>query len=157
MFAARAHDPERPVGRGGLCKCLANWTARRRGSVHVVFDGPVPREGLYGKIVTDTVRVDFSGPNVSADDAIQKILEEHTGARHLIVVSSDREVGGAARRRGAKVMKSDEFWAQVMRDLSRPVRRSLEPPEKRRGLTDADTDRWLQDFGYEPPAPDANE
>ncbi|MBL8879827.1 MAG: NYN domain-containing protein [Phycisphaerales bacterium] len=151
LFAAQAHDPERPIGRSALCKSIGEWAAQKRAAVEIVFDGPAPRDGLLEQIAADGVRVTFSGAGVSADDAIRRILELHSGTRHLLVVSTDREVAAAARRRGATTRKSDEFWPALVAQLAQPPRPRLEPPEKRRGLSEHEAEQWLRDFGLDQP------
>lgn len=150
MFAAQAYDPERPIGRGALCRIVGLWANRRRVRAQVVFDGPAPQGPLFDQIAADGVTVAFSGAGLSADEKIARILERHSGSRHLLVVSSDREIAAAARRRGAASIKSDEFWSGVRRELARPTPPPMEPPEKERGLGDAETDRWLRNFGFDP-------
>jgi hypothetical protein len=99
------------------------------------------------------VRVTYSG-SATADDALIAILAADSAARRLVVVSTDREIQAAARRRRAKPVRSDEFWAQVQRDLARPDRVPLEPPEKRAGLTPAEGAAWLRELGLAPDAGD---
>ena len=147
LFAARDADPERPPSRSTLCFRLGQWARRTGEKVAVVFDGPAPTEALARQTSDPDVAVRYSGAGVSADEVLAKAIEADSAARLLVVVSSDREVARAARRRRAKTMRSDAFWAQVGRELARPERRPLEPPEKRRGVDAADTERWLRELG----------
>jgi hypothetical protein len=157
MFAAQAQDPERPIGRGALARIIGIWANRRGVKTQVVFDGPPPQGPLFDQIAADGVTVAFSGSGVSADERIARILERHSGPRHLVVVSSDREIAAAARRRGAASLKSDEFWAGIRRELARPNPPQLEPPEKQGGLSGPETDRWLKDLGFESPPSDQDD
>jgi predicted RNA-binding protein with PIN domain len=147
LFAARDEDPERPIGRSKLCEILGRWACRRGQKVHVVFDGPAPTAGLAEQIGDPSIAVDYSGSGVSADARLRDILEGDSAARRLLVVSSDREIVRAAKRRRACPVASDEFWNMVQRDLSQPERESLEPPEKRRGLGPGVGEDWLRELG----------
>lgn len=152
LFAARdVEDPERPLGRSKLCEMLGRWARRRGEKVHVVFDGPAPTPGLARQIGDPDIAVDYSGGGVSADARLIEILERDSAARRLLVVSSDREIRRAAKRRRARAIRSDVFWSALKRDLSRPVVRPLEPPEKGRGLGPDATERWLREFGLDEP------
>ncbi len=146
LFAARDADPERPVGRSRLGQILASWSLCTREPVHIVFDGPAPASALAEQIVGDTIRVSFSGAGVPADDVVIREINASTAPRRLIVVSSDRVVALSARRRRCIAMRSDDFWQQVLADLSRPRPRPL-PPQRLHGLSREESDRWAKEFG----------
>jgi predicted RNA-binding protein with PIN domain len=155
LFAARDADPERPPSRSTLCLRLGQWARRTGENVTVIFDGPAPRGDVARQIRDPNIMVDYSGAGVSADDALTSTIEGHSAARSLVVVSSDREIARVARRRRARAVRSDDFWAAVQRDLARPRRRPLEPKEKRHGLRPADTERWLRELGLHGDPPGA--
>jgi len=149
--ARRASDASTPLmGQSMLCDTLGHWARRFRQDVHIVFDGPEPDAQRARQIGHPALRVTFSGAGVPADTVIQTMLESDPAARRLIVVSSDRAVVRAARRRRATPAGVEEFWARVQRDLSRPLRSAArEPAEKRAGLTPGATQQWLEEFGFE--------
>lgn len=147
LFAAQdTGDPDHVIGRSGLCNALGAWARRKNERVHVVFDGPAPSAGLAEQIGHAAIRVSYSGAGVSADDVIVGILDSDSAARRLLVVSSDREIRAAARRRRARDIRSDEFWVRVRRDLARKPRESVEPREKRDGLAPQEAQEWLKRF-----------
>ncbi len=151
LFAAQAAgDPDHRLGRDGLCAALSAWALRMRQRVRVVFDGPAPSEGFQAQLARDAVEVSFSGAGVSADEALIDLLARDSAARRIAVVSSDREIARAARRRRARPMKSEAFWARLQDDLQRPARLpNPEPREKRAGLSANATDHWLRELGLE--------
>ena len=155
LFAARDSDPERPPSRSTLCLRLGQWARRTGEQVAIVFDGPRPQEPLARQISDPDVAASYSGAGVSADEVLARSVATDSAARRLLVVSSDREIVRVARRRRAKTMRSDAFWAMLQRDLGRPTPKPLEPPEKRQGLLPADTERWLRELGLEESGPDA--
>ncbi len=155
LFAALEIDPERPPSRSTLCWFLGQWARRTGEKVAVIFDGPEPTQALAGQISDPDVVVTYSGSGVSADDVLARTIDADSAARRLVVVSTDREVARSARRRKAKSVRSDAFWAMLQRDLAREQPKPLEPPEKRRGLRPADTERWLRELGLDGGQPDA--
>ena len=133
-----------------LCNVLGEWAARRGERVHVVFDGRAPEKDLASQIGNSDIQVTYSG-RITADAALIQMLETDSAARRVLVVSSDREIARAAKRRRARAMRSDEFWALVKQDLSRPLPRRVEPLEKERGLDPSATAEWLREFGLAQP------
>ena len=156
LFAALENDPERPPSRSTLCRLLGQWARRTGEKVAIVFDGPAPPPALARQTGNPDVAVSYSGGGVSADDVLTRAINAHSAPRLVLVVSSDREVARVARRRKAKTVRSDTFWTTVLRDLTRPQRQSLEPPEKRHGLESDATEGWLREFGLENGQPEAD-
>ncbi|MFN0135874.1 MAG: NYN domain-containing protein [Phycisphaerae bacterium] len=150
QHAAFDAQPELPVGRVMMCQILGSWASRSAERITVVFDGPSPEGDLLRQFGDSFVTVRFSGHGVSADSVIAQLVEGDSAPRRLVVVSTDRQVAKAARRRRAKAERSDDFWARVTRDLARPRPESLEPPEKRRGVSDAEsTGEWMRKLGFD--------
>lgn len=145
-------DPDRPIGRSGLCRELGGWAERKRENVLVVFDGPAPPRGLAEQIADPRIEVRYSG-RVSADEVLIEILDTHSAARRLIVVSTDRRIAAAARRRRARSVRSDEFWIQLVRDLAARPPRAREPREKAQGLDPEGRRHWLREFGLDQGGP----
>jgi hypothetical protein len=104
---------------------------------------------LARQIRDPDVAVNYSGAGISADKVLTEAIEAGSAARLLVVVSSDREIARAARRRKARTTRSDVFWAMVQRDLARSRPRPSEPPEKRRGLRPGEAARWLSELGLD--------
>jgi predicted RNA-binding protein with PIN domain len=138
------------IGRSMLCDTVGEWARRRAERVHVVFDGPAPNEALAKQIGHRAIKISYSGAGVTADAVLARVIQQDSAARHTIVVSSDKEVVRAARRRRAKTVPSRAFWVAITRDLDRPERPPVaEPREKEVGLSPEATDQWLQEFGLE--------
>lgn len=156
LHTVRACDPQHPPSRASLCLWLAEWGRRKRTRIAIVFDGPRPRGAAAQQIGESGISVEFSGAGITADAVIIEKLNQDSAARRLTVISTDRAIARAARRRKAKAERSDEFWQRVVRDLAKPVRRRpREPSEKREGLTDEASRAWLAEFGFaEPPDED---
>jgi len=138
------------LSEAGLCHTLARTTwAAAGGPVTVVADG---RPKPLGVAESPAASVDlvYAGSHRSADDLIIDLINAHSAPRRLTVVSSDRVIRAAARRRRARDMTSDEFIDRLCHQLrkhaagppatSRPSVGPL-PPEL--------VNRWKRAFGFE--------
>ncbi|MCL2701699.1 MAG: NYN domain-containing protein [Phycisphaerae bacterium] len=119
-------------------------------AVTVVFDGPAPQGALAKQIQTPGVRVLYAAPE-KADEVIVRLIAADTAPRRLIVVSTDREIRKAARRRRCTSRLSEEFIDDLLR-ATRPggFTSPAEPPQKYQGLSADQTRQWLTEFGYPP-------
>ena len=95
------------------------------------------------------IHVRFAGAGIKADDHIIRLVQRSSAPKRLTVVTSDREIARAARRRRARVVSSEAFLARLSED-----HRGLPPSDSpRRGRsTDHPADRrqvehWLRMFG----------
>ncbi len=149
LHAARAAEALSPllIGRSMLCDALGRWAEKCNERVCVVFDGPAPNAALARQIGHRAVDVRYSGVGVQADAVVAQIVEADSAARRLVVVSSDRAVIHAAKRRRARPVRSEDFWVKVRADLARPPPRAAEPREKEAGLSPDDAQQWLDEFG----------
>ena len=129
-----------------LCRVLSKYFAQVGEPGQVVFDGAGPADKSQFDTV-DYVEVYFAGLHRDADGVIEEKITADTSPRRLTVVSSDRRLRKAAGARRAAAIKSEEFWEQVQRELSRRKPKKKEPEEKREGLTDGETDQWMDLFG----------
>jgi uncharacterized protein len=127
-----------------LCRIISEYLRQISEKGEVVFDGTGPRDkGGFDNI--SNLEVFFSGLRSDADTVIEDKIKASTAPRRLTIVSSDRRLRDAARRRKATVAKSQVFWDNVQKQLSRKTR-VKEPREKREGLTESETERWLEIF-----------
>ncbi len=89
--------------RDRLVRSLGALSARTSGEVTVVFDGAAV---VAPPPIGRGVRVLFSPPGVPADDVIVDLVSAEPFGRVVVVVTSDREVADAVRRRGARTAAS---------------------------------------------------
>jgi predicted RNA-binding protein with PIN domain len=95
--------------------------ARTAARAVIVFDGQTsadsqPVEQASGPPGPQRMRVIYSGSGVEADAVIEELLRRHPAPQHVIVVSDDRRLQSAATRRGARYVKSSEFWSSIEAD-----------------------------------------
>jgi len=114
----------------------------------MVFDGlgPANKEAFSGIRRLDIV---FAGSGQDADGVIEGKILVDSAPKRLIVVSNDRALREAATHRKAKAVSCEDFWEQVQTNIRRNKPKRKEPPEKRQGLSEGETDQWLDLFGLD--------
>ena len=135
------------LDEAGLVRILSEYLDRIRDRAQIIFDGTGPRDksALGG---FRNLEVFFSGKDIEADEIIEQKIEDNSAPRSLIVVSSDRQLVSASRKRKAVSAGAELFWLTVIKMLERE-RPIPEPKEKRQGITDAETDQWMNYFGFD--------
>lgn len=118
----------RAPGDGDVLE-LVGWLGTSRYAkqeVTLVCDGnPMRASGLRDRVVAamaaagNTRQLLFAGPDQQADDVVEGLLEHGTGNGGVLVVSSDRRLRDAAKRMGAKSLRSEEFAEQLHDDARR--------------------------------------
>jgi len=149
LWSIRQNDERfEPVETAGLCRTIGLYLNDVGDSGEVVFDGagPMDKRDFYG---IRGLRVIFAGPGTDADTVIEGKIRASRARRKLCIVSNDRRVRAAGQRVKARVMGSDAFWEAVLKRLLRK-RPAAEPPGKRRGLSDSETEQWLKRLGLRP-------
>jgi predicted RNA-binding protein with PIN domain len=127
-----------------LCSIISRYLKQNSESGEIIFDGTGPRD-KSGFDNLSNLEVIFSGPD-TADTIIEDKIKASTAPKRLTIVSSDRRLRRAAQARKATAVKSDDFWRDVQKQLQRK-RAAKEPEEKRLGLTESETEQWLDFFG----------
>jgi hypothetical protein len=130
----------------GLCRILGRYFKLTGEKGEMVFDGTGPPD-KSGFDNISNLEVFFAGLRTDADTVIEDKISANTAPKRLTIVSSDRRLRKAARTRKATSMKSDVFWNDVQKQLSRK-RPEKEPTEKRQGLNEGETEQWLEFFGF---------
>ena len=129
-----------------LCETLDRYFIQTGEEGEIVFDGGGPADtSIFGNVTH--LEIFFSGFHKDADTVIEEKILAGTAPLRLTVVSSDRRLRLAAAERKAAALKSDLFWNLVLKELARKRPRRQEPDEKRDGLTEGETDKWLDMFG----------
>jgi len=136
-----------PITEVRLCQIVGRYLKLTGGKCEIVFDGTGPAD-KSGFDNINNLEVFFAGVGTDADTVIEDKIRASTAPRRLTVVSSDRKLRDAARARKATVVKSQVFWSNLLRRLSRG-KRIREPTAKRLGLSESETEQWLKFFGLE--------
>jgi predicted RNA-binding protein with PIN domain len=121
----RAFEESRRV----LLDMLADLLGADAGQTVVVFDAARAPDGLPGRLTHRGLRVWFAREYPDADSLIEELVAEATSP-HLVVVSNDRRLQAAARRRRAKAV-SCGAWLAEARAARRAATRTADtkPPE----------------------------
>jgi|SRR5262245_9857044 len=141
----------RPRGPGQLARCradLIDWLARTHDAgseeVTVVFDGRMSPGDSEEVHVDSGIQVRFSIGRI-ADDAIEEMIAQERQPRRLTVVSNDRRITDAARRRDCVDWSCDDYldWA-TSRGHAPP---KLPPPaDKPETPSEAESEHWRKEF-----------
>jgi uncharacterized protein len=148
----------RGIGPGGLQRsrlALVNFLAESiapedLSRTTIVFDAHDAPPGLPQVIHHGGITVRFAVKYETADALIEELIRVDSAPRRLVVVSSDHEIQRAARRRKAKAVDSDVWYAELRR--ARRERNeasaagSARPPAP---LLEEDVNYWLRQFGGE--------
>lgn len=130
-----------------MCRILSAYFKLTGEKAEIIFDGigPPDKSGFNG---IGNPEIFFAGRGTDTDTVIEGKIRASTAPKGLTIVSSDRRLRQAAGARKATPAKSDVFWADVRKQLSRkrPIK---EPAAKRRGLSEGETEQWLSFFGIE--------
>lgn len=139
-----------------LCRLL-DISAYPDGAITVVCDG-LPKPHLPSRSPVESVALVYSGSDQSADDVIIAAIDADTAPRRLTVVSDDRQIQKAARRRRAKVVGCTALVAEL-RGLAERTRdlQSKGPGHPPHAQSDGpaagDVETWARMFGVDPDAP----
>ncbi len=118
----------------------------RNEQVDLVCDGAPTPNGLLAAGGREEIEVIYSGAGREADAVIEEMIAAHTAPGRLTVVSSDRRLQRAARRRRAKHMSSPDFLHLLLRDASRYRERRRPDIGALIPLSDPEVDAWLEQF-----------
>jgi hypothetical protein len=114
----------------------------------VVFDAREPPPGLPRQSLHRGITIRFAPPDQEADAVIEELIRADSSPRRLTVVSSDRAVQRAARRRRAKAVASDAWYAEVIRSRRARQQAAAEPPDRPAvPLLQEDVEYWVRQFG----------
>jgi predicted RNA-binding protein with PIN domain len=131
---------------GMMCKMISEYLRRINATGAIVFDGiGPPNKAPFENLAR--LEVIFSGRRVDADSIILDKISLDSAPKGLFLVSSDRELQAAAKKRKAGFAKSQVFFATMVDELDKKRKGPQEPPQKRTGITEGETDEWLRTFG----------
>jgi len=140
-------DGPKAISDVELCRAVGRYLKKIGQGGEIIFDGTGPRDkSEFDKV--DGVEVLFAGLGSDTDTIMEDKIRVNTGPRGLTVVSSDNRLRKAARARKAISVKSEDFWLGLVKELGRK-RRVDEPGGKFDGLSDGETDQWLDFFGLD--------
>ncbi len=134
-----------------LNQLAGRLTAEERPRTTIVFDAgdEAPSDAL-SQYDHQHMHVVYAQKEADADTRIEHMIAAHSAPRQIRVVSSDRRLQIAARRRRGRFVRSEEF----VKELEERESKQAPPPSSRDWkakfsgeITDAETAEWLEIFG----------
>jgi hypothetical protein len=120
----------------------------------VVFDAHDPPWGLPRETRHKGLLVRFAAREEDADSLIEELILADSAPRQLTVVSSDHRIQRAAKRRRARAVDSDVWYAEVLRARKERHAASAEGPLRPAGpLLEEDVQFWMREFGLDEKKP----
>ena len=120
----------------------------------VVFDAHDPPWGLPRETRHKGLVVRFAAQEEDADSLIEELILADSAPRQLTVVSSDHRIQRAAKRRRARAVDSDVWYAEVLRARKERHAAAADGPERPAGpLLEEDVQFWMREFGLDETKP----
>jgi predicted RNA-binding protein with PIN domain len=135
---------DKPRARRELMDELANFAARKRASIAVVFDG-APEPYFPEGSTYRGVSLHYAARGSDADTRIKSMVESARERRTLRVVTSDRALADYVRRCGVEVVRAGEFRKMLEGVNSE----GAAAHEAKREIQADDTGHWLRYFGVD--------
>jgi predicted RNA-binding protein with PIN domain len=132
-----------------MCFTLGRYFSAKGETGEVIFDGtgPPDKEPFFS---INSLGVSFVGFRTDADTVIEEKIAASTAPKNLKIVTNDRRIKDAARRRRAQLLGSEQFWAEVKKYLSQKKKKDTDQPYfKKHGISETETDMWMKYFGLE--------
>jgi predicted RNA-binding protein with PIN domain len=137
---------DKPKARRALMDELANFCARKRVRVAVVFDG-APEDHFPDGSSYRGVKIFYAARGSNADERIKAMVESARERRTLRVVTSDRALADYVRLCGVgEVVRAGEF-RELME--SSGAKDSATARDEKREVQADDTAHWLRYFGVD--------
>lgn len=112
---------------------LVAASRHRRSRTFIICDGlphnlgPVAHRDAELRFHVEGAELIYAGAGRDADSLIERLIEASAAPRRMTVVSSDRRLQRAARRRRARVMPSQDFVGVLLRDADAASRAWARP------------------------------
>jgi predicted RNA-binding protein with PIN domain len=144
----------RGLGPGGLERgrtALLNFLAEsidpaEVGKTIVVFDAASAPPGAPAAMRHKGLLVRFAADYEDADALIEELIRHDAAPKKLTVVSSDHRLHRAARRRRAKAVDSEDWYAETLRLRRQRQCPSPEPQKPLPGAAERSVEYWLHEF-----------
>ncbi|MEN6561637.1 MAG: NYN domain-containing protein [Acidobacteriota bacterium] len=142
------HELRERSGREGLVARLLAYQRVTRARIHLVFDGN-PETTPTDIAVNPKFVIHYPGEGRSADDVILDMIAAQADRRRFFVVSSDRDIREAAKKKGLVAVTSDVF-ARELKTALKEGRKRRELDKRTETPTDLEIDLWDEMFRTKP-------
>jgi predicted RNA-binding protein with PIN domain len=146
--ARRVRPQAWPRFRQRLIDHLRDKLADEADVATVIFDATRAPPEAASEVASNGLHVRFAAGYPSADDLIEELIRTDSAPAQLTVVSDDRRIREAARRRGCTIAGCLDFY-EGLENLPRSKPLPVEPPSKPapESLSSSEVKRWLEEFG----------
>lgn len=131
--------------REKLLHIVRKFQESRNSNIFIVFDGD-PCNSPYRQTLTNKFTVIYPRMGYSADDEIRKLLGNYHDCRDVVLVSSDRALKDFARKKGAKIINSIEFYFELKRVYHINGKKEESLKRINTSLSKNEVDQWLKIF-----------
>jgi predicted RNA-binding protein with PIN domain len=139
-----------PTGLENARRALLDHLSRRLGPetlrVTVVFDALRAPPTAADALTFNGIQIFFTRCE-EADDLIERLIRSASVPRLLTIVSNDRRIRDAARRRQCPVVECVDFWAGLEEAREAIPEAPAGGEEKRDRVSGGETQEWLKEFG----------
>jgi predicted RNA-binding protein with PIN domain len=129
-----------------LLALLRNTYGPAAATVTVVFDAADPPPDLPAEQHHHGIQVLFAVSQDEADDLLELLIRKASTPKNVTVVSDDRRVQQAARRRKCLAMRCHDFLDSLARERRPQGNSAVDPPVKPSAPSINETDQWLTEF-----------
>jgi hypothetical protein len=147
LWAVQSIEDDPSITDIGLCRVLDRYFGLAGLNGEIIFDGTGPLNKTEFAAIRN-LQVSFSGRASDCDAIIEQRILESSAPKLLTIVSTDRRLREAADDRKAVSVKVEDFWDKMKKQLNRQ-KPDKEPPGKRSGLTESETELWMKIFHLE--------
>ncbi len=142
-------------GPGGLerareklfARLTADLSEKQRGRTTIVFDAHHSPPGGNREQKHEGMTIVYAEPESDADTVIEELIAEHSAPKQILVVSGDRRLQDAAKRRKGKSVGSERFLKELARRQPERDRAAEAKARMETQLDAAETEAWLAEFG----------
>ena len=152
LFAYLGVPPSRKLtkalerARRRLLELLRSGHGEQSGDVTVVFDAAHAPPGAPVEFDHHGIHVAFAVHHERADDLIETMIRQAPAPRHLTVVTDDRRIRQAARRRHCVLCGCADFLGALERNHPRPNPKARPSAAKPLSVSKEEVQHWVEAF-----------
>ncbi|MBI1914122.1 MAG: NYN domain-containing protein [Planctomycetes bacterium] len=145
LLSGRVGPTKLEKARRALLGHLSGRLGTEAANVTVVFDALRAPPGVDDALEYQGIRVLFSRYEI-ADDLIEELIRRASAPKLLTVVSNDRRIRDAARRRRCPVAECVDFWESLHQRTPAPADPAVEGEPKRERVSRGEAEEWAKEF-----------
>ena len=144
LLSGRVGPAKLEKARRALLGHLSGRLGAEAANVTVVFDALRAPPGIDDVLEYQGIHVLFSRYEI-ADDLIEELIRRTSAPKLLTVVSNDRRIRAAARRRHCPVAECVDFWTALCQRKPEPESAADGEPKRER-VSRGEAEEWMKEF-----------